>query len=130
MLRVATGYLASVTFNFGRMQQAAGGGFMNALAAAAHLVRQGVPFRKAHEQIGKAVQLCVVKGCELEQLAPEDLAGCGIEADAEFYRSLTLSEVLEVHDVPGGTAPQHVKAALQKVKEAIYPIVGVVHVGA
>jgi argininosuccinate lyase len=128
MLRVATGYLATVTFNFERMQQAASGGFMNSLAAAAYLVRQGVPFRKAHELIGKAVQLCVQKGCELEQLSAEELAGCGIEADAEFYRSLTLSEVLEVHDVPGGTASQQVKAALQKVKVRLYPIVGVAHV--
>jgi argininosuccinate lyase len=128
MLRVAVGYLATVTFNHERMQEAASGGFMNALAAAAHLVRQGLPFRKAHELTGKAVQLCVEKGCELEQLSPEDLGSCGIEANAEFYRSLTLSEVLEVHDVPGGTAPQQVKAALQKAKEKLYPIVGVAHV--
>ena len=130
MLRVATGYLATVTFNYERMLQAASGGFMNALAAAAHLVRQGVPFRKAHEQIGKAVQMCVEKSCELEQLSPDELAACGIEADAGFYRSLTLSEVLGVHDVPGGTAPQQVKAALQAVKERLSPIVGVAHVGA
>ncbi|MFZ0707545.1 MAG: argininosuccinate lyase [Candidatus Korobacteraceae bacterium] len=128
MLRVATGYLATVTFNYERMQQAASGGFMNALAAAAYLVRHDVPFRKAHELIGKAVQLCVEKGCELEQLSPEELASCGIPANPQFYRSLTLSEVLEVHDVPGGTAPQQVRAALQKVKEQLSPIVGVAHV--
>jgi argininosuccinate lyase len=128
MLRVAVGYLATVTFNYERMQEAASGGFMNALAAAAHLVRQGAPFRKAHELIGKAVQLCIEKGCELEQLSAQEFAGCGIEANAELYRSLTLSEVLEVHDVPGGTAPQQVKAALQKAKEKLYPIVGVAHV--
>ena len=69
------------TFNFGRMQQAASRGFMNALAAAAHLVRQGVPFRRAHELIGKAVRLCVEQGCELEQLSKEDYALCGIAAD-------------------------------------------------
>ncbi len=128
MLRVATGYLVTVTFNYGRMQQAAGGGFMNALAATAYLVRQGVAFRKAHELIGKAVQLCVEKGCELEQLSTAELARCGITADAGFYCALTLSEVLKVHDVPGGTAPQQVKAALQKLKARLYPIVGVAHV--
>jgi argininosuccinate lyase len=128
MLRVAVGYLATATFNYERMQDAASGGFMNAMAAAAHLVRQGVPFRKAHEQVGKAVQLCGGKSCELEQLSPAELASCGITADAEFYRTLTLSEVLEVHDVPGGTAPQQVKAALQKVKAILSPIVGVAHV--
>jgi len=128
MLRVATGYLATVTFNYDRMLQAASGGFMNALAAAAYLVGQGVPFRMAHELIGKAVQLCAEKGCELEHLSKEELAACGIDASPEFYRALTLSEVLEVHDVPGGTAPQQVKAALQKVKARLSPIVGVAHV--
>ncbi len=128
MLRVATGYLATVTFDDDRMQQAASGGFMNALAAAAHLARQGVPFRKAHELTGKAVQLCVERGCELEQLSVNELASCGIKADAEFYRALTLAEALEVHDVPGGTAPHQVKAALQKVKARLDHIVGVAHV--
>jgi argininosuccinate lyase len=130
MLRVATGYLATVTFNYERMQEAASGGFMNALAAAAYLVQQGVPFRKAHEQVGNAVQLCVEKSCELDQLSAQELSACGIEANAEFYRALILSEVLEVHNVPGGTAPQQVKAALQKVKARLSPIVGVAHVGA
>ena len=128
MLRVATGYLATVTFNFERMRQAASGGSMNALAAAAFLVRQGVPFRKAHEAIGKAVQVCVEKNCELEHLSPEEFAGCGIDAAREFYRALTLSEVLKVHDIPGGTAPKQVRAALLRAKEKIYPIVGVAHV--
>jgi argininosuccinate lyase len=91
-------------------------------------VRQGVPFRKAHEVIGQAVQLCVAKSCELEQLSADDLALCGITADAGFYRALQLNSVLDVHDVPGGTAPQHVKAALQTVKARLSPIVGVAHV--
>jgi argininosuccinate lyase len=128
MLRVATGYLATVTFDRERMQQAASGGFMNAQAAAAHLVRQGVPFRKAHEQIGKAVQLCVERGCELEQLPAADFALCGIEADADFYQALQLRNVLEVHDVPGGTAPQQVKKALNKAKQKLSLILGVAHV--
>jgi len=128
VLRVATGYLAAVTFNLERMQEAASGGFMNALAAAAHLVRQGVPFRKAHEQVGNAVRLCLEKGCELEQLSPDDFAICGINAESSFYTALELSAVLDVHNVPGGTAPQQVKAALDKVKATLFFIVGVAHV--
>ena len=74
MLRVATGFMAAVEFDYGRMQRAATRGFMNAMAAAAHLVRQGVPFRRAHELVGKAVRFCLEKSCELEQLSPEDFA--------------------------------------------------------
>ena len=128
MVRVATGFMASVTFDFERMQKAASTGFMNALAGAAYMVRSGVPFRTAHEKIGKAVQLCVSKGCELEQLSPEELASCGITADAEFYNALQLQQVLAIHDVPGGTAPLQVRAALKQVKDTLLTYAGAAHV--
>ena len=130
MVRVATGFVAGVTFDYARMQAAASAGFMNALAGAAFLVRSGVPFRTAHEKIGKAVQLCVQKGCELEQLSPDELASCGITAEAAFYEALQLQQVLAIHDVPGGTAPSQVRAALQQVKETLLTYAGAAHVGA
>ncbi len=130
MVRVANGFMASVTFHFERMQEAASGGFMNALAGAAYLVRSGVPFRTAHERIGKAVQLCVLKGCELEHLSEEDYASCDIAADAAFYEALQLKQVLAIHDVPGGTAPSQVRAALKKVKDTLLMYAGAAHVGA
>ena len=128
IVQVATGFMASVTFDYARMQQAATGGFMNALAAAAHLVGNGVPFRIAHEMIGKAVQLCVQKGCELEDLSPEDFANCGITADLQFYSALQLQQVLAMHDVPGGTAPLQVRAALKKAKDTLSMYAGGAHV--
>lgn len=128
MLRVATGFMASVTFDFERMREAASGGFMNALAGAAFLVRNGVPFRHAHEMIGRAVQLCVEKGCELEHLSTEDYASCGIQAGPQFYEALQLQQVLAIHDVPGGTASAQVRAALKKTKETLSMFAGAAHV--
>jgi argininosuccinate lyase len=128
VIRVATGFMASVTFDHARMQEAANGGFMNALAGAAFLVRNGVPFRLAHEKIGKAVQLCVQKGCEIEDLSKEELSSCGITADAAFYEALQLQQVLAIHDVPGGTAPSQVRAALKKAKETLSIYAGADHV--
>ena len=127
MVRVATGFMATVRFNYARMQQAASGGFMNAQAAAAYLVRQGVPFRRAHELIGKAVRLCVEQSCELEQLSKDDYTLCGIAADEQFYQSLTLENVLAIHNVPGGTAPARVHEALQTAKEKLSLYSGVAH---
>ena len=101
---------------------------MNALAGAAHLVRSGVPFRIAHEMMGKAVQLCVEQGCELEQLSSEELASCGIMADAGFCEALQLKQVLAIHDVPGGTAPLQVRAALKQAKETLLTYAGAAHV--
>jgi argininosuccinate lyase len=125
MVRVATGFMLAVEFNCSRMQQAASCGFMNAQAAAGHLVRQGIPFRRAHELIGKAVRLCVEQGCELEQLSKEDYARCGIDADEPFYHALALNEVLAVHNVPGGTAPALVREALQTAKATLSQLLGV-----
>jgi len=127
MARVATGFLSAVDFHYPRMQHAASYGFMNAQAAAAYLVRRGMPFRRAHELIGNAVRLCVEQGCELEQLAKEDYALCGIEADAAFYQALALDEVLAIHNVPGGTAPARVRQALQTAKEHLSQFFGVAH---
>ena len=128
LLHVATGFMAAVTFDYVRMHHAASTGFMNAMAAAAYLVQQGIPFRRAHEFIGKAVRMCVDKSCELEQLSKEDYAQCGIAADGGFYRALALKNVLAVHDVPGGTAPSRVRAALAAVKEKLSIYQGAAHV--
>jgi argininosuccinate lyase len=128
MVQVAAGFMAAVKFDYALMQEAASGGFMNALAGAAYLVRNGVPFRRAHEMIGKAVQLCVEKGCELEHLSPEDYASCGIQADSQFYDALQLQQVLAIHDVPGGTAPVQVRAALSTTKETLSMYAGAAHV--
>ena len=127
MLHVATGFMASVEFDYKRMHRAASRGFMNAQAAAAYLVHQGVPFRRAHELVGKAVRLCLENSCELEQLAPQDYGLIGIEADEQFYAALTLDNVLAVHDVPGGTAPARVREALQATKAKLSIYAGVAH---
>jgi argininosuccinate lyase len=127
MLRVASGFLAAVEFDYRRMERAATRGFMNAMAAAAYLVRQGVPFRRAHELVGKAVRSCLEKNCELEQLSPEDFARCGIQAEHPFYDALVLPNVLAIHDVDGGTAPARVSAALQTAKQKLSMYAGAAH---
>ena len=76
----------------------------------------------------KAVQLCVEKGCELEHLSSEDYASCGIQAGPQFFSALQLHQVLAIHDVPGGTAPVQVRAALKKTKEILSIFAGAAHV--
>ncbi len=117
MLPLVTGWMQTVEFNETRMNQAAGSGFMNAWAAAAYLVEHGVPSRLAHEAIGKAVQLAVERGCDLQKLPLADLQEIHPSFDAAFHSRLGLAEVLALHDVPGGTAPRHVKRALESARE-------------
>jgi len=119
MLPLVTGWMRAVEFNFAKMNQAAQSGFMNAWAAAAYLVERGVPSRLAHEAVGKAVQLCVERGCELKNLTLGDLNSIHEAFKSDFPSYLGLIEVLALHDVPGGTAPRHVKRALERARERV-----------
>jgi argininosuccinate lyase len=127
MLNIAIGFMTMVRLDFEKMERAVSRGCMNAQAAVAHLVQLGVPFRRAHELMGKAVRLCVERNCEPEQLSPEDYASVGIQADEQFYEALSLSKVLAIHDVQGGTAPARVREALQEMKTKISIYAGVAH---
>ena len=127
LLPLVAGWMQEVEFNYPHMLQAAQSGFMNAWAAATYLVKRGVPFRLAHEQIGKTVQLCVEKRCELADLSLEELRQFSPEFDHDFYSCLTLEPVLAIHDVPGGTAPGQVKPAILDAKNRIASLRGEVH---
>jgi argininosuccinate lyase len=78
-----------------------------------------VPSRQAHEAVGKAVALAIERGCDLQKLPLADLQAIHQSFDAAFHSSLGLAEVLVLHDVPGGTAPRHVKRALQNARERV-----------
>jgi argininosuccinate lyase len=119
MLPLVTGWMKSVEFHTDRMTQAARSGFMNAWAAATYLVQRGVPSRLAHERIGKAVQICLERSCELHDLTLDELHSLSPAFDQGFYDALKLTSVLAVHDVPGGTAPARVRQAIAATRKKI-----------
>jgi argininosuccinate lyase len=127
LLPLVTGWMKAVEFDFARMQSAAQSGFMNAWAAATYLVQRGVPFRLAHEQIGKAVQLCLAKGCELRDLSLQELQNLNPAFHQDFYSCLDLPAVLAMHDVAGGTAPARVRQALAEAKRRVQAMQEEVH---
>jgi argininosuccinate lyase len=119
LLPLVTGWMKAVEFNYERMQQAAQSGFMNAWAAATYLVKRCVPSRLAHERVGKAVQMCLERGCELRDLTLEELRSLSPAFDENFYRALSLPSVLAMHDVQGGTAPARVTQAIGAARKSI-----------
>jgi argininosuccinate lyase len=127
MLPLVTGWMTTVELNHDRMQQATEAGFTNAWAAATYLVRRGIPSRLAHEVIGKAVQLCLGKSCELQDLPLNELRSINPAFDQDFYESLRLQSVLAIHDVPGGTAPARVRQAINLAKVRIESLRGEIH---
>jgi argininosuccinate lyase len=127
LLPLVTGWMKAVEFNRERMHEAAQSGFMNAWAGATYLVLRGVPFRLAHEQIGKAVQTCLERNCELADLPLEDLRQLNPAFDRDFYSCLNLQAVLNLHDVPGGTAPARVRQSITEARKNVESMREVVH---
>jgi argininosuccinate lyase len=127
LLPLVAGWMKAVEFHYEAMKQAAQSGFMNAWAAATYLVQRGIPFRLAHEQIGKAVQLCLEKHCELQDLSLEELHLVNPKFDHDFYACLKVEAVLAIHDVPGGTAPTRVRQAMADARKRIESIREDVH---
>ncbi len=119
LLPLVAGFMKAVEFDFPRMNEASQSGFMNAWAAATYLVSRGVPSRLAHEQIGKAVKLCLEKNCELQDLSLDDLRGLHPAFNESFYDCLKPAAVLAIHDVVGGTAPARVRQGIAAAKKKI-----------
>jgi argininosuccinate lyase len=126
-LPLVTGWMKQTEFDYARMEQAARGGFMNAWAAATYLVARGVPSRLAHEAVGKAVKVCVERGCELQDLALPELQQIHSAFGSDVYQSLTLEAVLAMHNVEGGTARRPAKEAIQRAEQRIAHLRGEVH---
>jgi argininosuccinate lyase len=127
LLPLVTAWMKAVEFDHERMNEAAQSGFMNAWAAATYLVNRGVPSRLAHEQIGKAVKLCVEKRCELQDLTLDELRALNPVFDESFHDCLKPASVLAIHDVVGGTAPAQVRQGIAATRKKIESLREEVH---
>jgi argininosuccinate lyase len=123
MLYLLAAFTRALRFRTERMRAACETGFLNAMAAATYLVHKGVPFRTAHEKIGKAVRCALDKGVELNGLTLDDLRQFGAEFGEDFYEAITLNATLDCHDVIGGTARHRVSAAIERAQESIQELV-------
>jgi argininosuccinate lyase len=127
MLPLVTAWMKTVEFNTGKMLRSAQSGFTGAWAAATYLVQRGVPSRLAHEGVGRAVQMCIDRGCELHDLPLADLQSLSPAFDRDFYKSLQLPSVLAMHDVLGGTASARVRQAVKGARERAESLCKEVH---
>ena len=123
LLPIATAMLKEVEFDYHRMRGAAESGFLNALAAAGYLMRRGTTFRRAHEQVGKAVRLCLEEECELQHLSLAQLQKFG-DFDHDFHSAMALEAVLSGYNVQGGTAPVRVQEALAEAEQNLMALRG------
>ena len=111
--------MAGVAFDADAMAAAAGSGHALATALAERLLRAGVPFRDAHWRVGELVARAEVAGCDLAELPVADLRDALPELAELDPIVPTLAEAIAAADLPGGTAPNRVRAALTAARERI-----------
>ncbi len=95
----------------GNMLESARRGFATATDLADYLVRKGVPFRDAHEIVGKAVRLGVESGRDLAEMTLADLQQFSPLIEQDVFAVLSLQGSVAARDVLGGTAPKRVREA-------------------
>jgi len=108
-----------ITLNEARMRAAAGEAYANATDLADYLAAKGVPFREAHEVVGKLVARAIQDGVPLEALPLEVMqeAHGAIEADA--FDALALEAVVNRRTSFGGTARSQVGARIAALRDAL-----------
>jgi argininosuccinate lyase len=120
LLPAFAGMVRTLRFQPERMAELAPSGFSLATDLADWLVREGVPFREAHEISGSCVRLCEKRGIELHEMTDDDLAGISPRLGPAVRDVLTVAASLAARSQVGGTAPERVaeqgKAARLRVK--------------
>jgi argininosuccinate lyase len=95
-------------------REAARRGFATATDLADYLVKQGTPFRDAHEMVGKAVGYGVATGKDLADMTLDELRQFAPKADKDVFEVLTLEGSVAARDHLGGTAPNQVRAQVKR----------------
>ncbi len=117
-VRVFAGMIPQLTVRSEIMYRAAKRGFSTATDLADYLVRKNIPFRDAHEIVGKAVRAAEQAGHDLSDMSLDELRSFSDEIDNDVFDVLTLEGSINTRDHIGGTAPNQVRAAIKRVREA------------
>src|SRR5882762_9352892 len=112
MVWVAMGAIAATKFNAERLQAAASNPALFATDAADYLVHKGVPFRQAHDLVGKVLREAERQGKPWTKLSLEDVQKISPFFEKDFLDGPSVEDVIANKIVPGGTAPENVRAAI------------------
>src|SRR5437899_3335942 len=120
MLSVAAGAVASTKFDAARLTVAASNPALLATEAADYLVHKGIPFRQAHDIVGKVLREAEKQNVSWTALPLETLKKLSPAFEADFANSFSLDAALAAKKVPGGTAPESVRAAISDLEERLH----------
>jgi argininosuccinate lyase len=126
MIRIGAGAIAATRVNEARLSAAAQDSALLATQAAHYLVRHGLPFRQAHEIIGRMVREAERSGESWTAMPLAKLKTFSPLFGSDLQSALTLEAALDSCDVPGGTAPARVREALAECRARLEQWAGVV----
>jgi argininosuccinate lyase len=118
LLPAMAGMVGTLAFHTERLAELAPAGYTLATDLAEWLVRQGVPFRTAHQAAGACVRLAESRGVELAELSEMELAAVHPELTIDVRRVLNVAGSINSRDSYGGTAPDRVAEQLQRARRA------------
>lgn len=122
MLQVAAAALAATRFNRGRLEAAARDPALVATEAADYLVRRGLPFRQAHEIVGKLIREAEKTGEAWTEMPLEKLKSFSPLFEEDWKAGLSPDAAIACHAVPGGTAREAVRAALGQCRARLHSL--------
>jgi argininosuccinate lyase len=118
-LAVFAGMLRGTTVNAAACAAAVADAMLLATDVADYLVKRGVPFRKAHEIVGKAVALCTQRGCDLPELTPDDYRAVSPVFERDVFKCFNLKKAMEARRAIGAPSPRNVAAQLARWKRVL-----------
>src|ERR1700720_4868741 len=116
MLAIATGALAATRFNEEKLKSAAANDWLLATDAADYLVHRGVPFRQAHDLVGKVLREAEKQRKPWTQLSLEDVRKISPLFEQDFLQGPSVESAIASKVVPGGTAEEYVRAAIAQLE--------------
>ena len=118
-VRMATRVIEGLKVDRARCRKAASGGYTNATELADYMVGKGIPFREAHDIVGKVVRHALAKGVPLEELELADFREFSAKIDQDVFACLTLEACLAKREILGGTGPNAVADAINNARGSL-----------
>jgi len=115
-LKIFADMVREMRVNADTMRKAAAKGFSTATDVADYLVRRGLPFRDAHEVVGKSVAYCIANKKDLPELSMDEWKNFSPMIDADIYDAITLEASVNARNATGGTATERVRAEIERAK--------------
>jgi argininosuccinate lyase len=123
-LRIMSDMIRTLSVRRDRMRAQTEAGFINATDAADYLAKKGLPFREAHEVVGKLVKHCISKDKTLDGLSVSEFQSFSVLFEADIFEVIKMENVVNRRTSLGGTAASSVRQQLVLVSEALQTIRG------